>query len=416
MPIDSDAALDTVDRLRGYQRKLLARLVSCRSVRGEPSDIHELCGSELDKLGMEVELVVPQVEELRKHPEWCPPHPAVDTPEALVSVLGSWGEGPGIFLFAHTDTEDPETQPGWKTDPYQATPVENRIHGLGAADDKAGVVSVLAAVRALLPRLEGVRVVVGLVHGKLGGSLGTLPVMARVGEVDSAIYCHPAETGQGMAHFKMASRGFFSFRIETAGRRPPPMEIRTPVSEDPRQGVNALNRLRQVLNAVDDWASRQGVICSINQVEAGANPVVLPERAVALGSVWFGQGTSLDVHQRLSQAAMGAGARSVDLVGMRSNPAEVPLNHILPAATSLAIRAETGVTPKPYPAHVASDIRFPIRCLNAPTVGFGPLAGNFYGPNEWVDTEDMHRATRVIFRMVSSWAIRVTRGAPRRHL
>ena len=119
------------------------------------------------------------------------------------------------------------------------------------------------------PRLQGVRLVVGLVHGKLGGGLGTLPMMARVGEVDASIYCHPAETGLGMTHFKIATRGFFNFRIETAGRRPDPVEIRTPSSEDPRLGINAFTRLRGVLDEVDRWADREGLLSSVNRASAG---------------------------------------------------------------------------------------------------------------------------------------------------
>lgn len=409
MPVDVIAVLRSADRLHGYQRRLLSSLVACRSVRGEPSDVHTLCAEEVERVGMRAELVTPRVEELEQHPEWCPPHPASAQPESLVSVVGSWGEGPGILLFAHTDTEPPHSRGDWETDPYRATDVGDRIHGVGTADDKAGVVSVLAAARALIPHLEGVRLVVGLVHGKLGGGLGTLPAMARVGEVDTSIYCHPAETGQGMAHFKVATRGFFNFRVETEGRRPDPVEIRTPNSEDPRSGVNALSGLRSVMDAVDRWAERRDVLCSFNRVSAGVNPTVLPERAVVEGAAWFRRGTVAEVFGSLAQAAVRAGAGSTQLFGLRSNPAEMPTDHPLVAATTEAIAMETGVTPDRYPAHVASDIRFPIRCLSAATVGFGALAGNFYGPNEWVDAADMHRATRVIVRVVSECADRATK-------
>ena len=155
---------------------------------------------------------------------------------------------------------------------------------------------------------------------------------------------------------------------------------------------------------MDRWADREGVLCSVNWVSAGTNPIVLPERAVAEGSVWFRHGTVAEVYESLNIAALGAGALSTQLFGVQSNPAEIPPHHPIVAATTEAIATETGTTPTLYPAHVASDIRFPIRCLNAATVGFGALAGNFYGPNEWVDTEDMHRATRVIVRIVSAWA------------
>ena len=412
MPVDLEAVLGAADRLRGYERELLGSLVARRSVRAEPSAVHELCAEQLDRLGMEVELLTPRVDDLASHPEWCPPRPAAEEPDGLVSVLASRGSGPGILLFAHIDTERPDPRDGWNTDPFRATEIGGRIHGLGAADDKAGVVSVLAAARALVPHLEEVRLVIGLVHGKLGGGLGTLPAMERVGDVEASVYCHPAETGLGMEHFKISTRGFFNFRIEAEGRRPAPVEIRTPNSEDPRQGINAFERLQGVLDAVDRWADREDLLCSVNRVSAGVGPTVLPEQAVAEGAVWFRRGTFAGVYERLAGVAMEAGARSTALFGVRSNPAEVPSGHPLVDLTARAVRAETGAAPRIYPAHVASDIRFPIRCLGAATVGFGALAGNFYGPDEWVDAEDMHRATRVLIRIVSAWAGHLTDGRP----
>ena len=148
----------------------------------------------------------------------------------------------------------------------------------------------------------------------------------------------------------------------------------------------------------------------MNWVSAGVNPIVLPERAVAEGTVWFRHGTVGEVYESLDSAALGAGALSTERFGVQSNPAEIPPDHPLVAATTRAIATETGTTPGVYPALVASDIRFPIRCLNAATVGFGALGGNFYGPNEWVDAGDMHRATRAIIRIVSAWADRVSHG------
>ena len=150
-------------------------------------------------------------------------------------------------------------------------------------------------------------------------------------------------------------------------------------------------------------------ICSVrwNWVSAEVNPIVLPERAVAKGTVWFRHGTVTDVYRSLDRAALRGGALSTERFGVPSNPAEIPPDHPLVTATTRAITTGTGTTTGVYPAHVASDIRFAIRCLGIATVGFGTLAGNFYGHNEWVNAEDMHQATRVIIRIVSAWADRV---------
>ncbi|MYG92694.1 MAG: M20/M25/M40 family metallo-hydrolase [Acidimicrobiia bacterium] len=214
-----------------------------------------------------------------------------------------------------------------------------------------------------------------------------------------------------MSQIKVASSGYFNFRIKTSGRRPDPVEIRTPQSEDPRLGVNAFSRLRSVLEAVERWAeNKDRVVCSVNRVAAGADPLVVPEQAVAEGAVWFQSETASQLYDRLSRVALEAGASSTAMFGLRSNPARIPTDHPLVVATKSAITAETGIIPGLYPAHVASDIRFPIRCLGVPAVGFGCLGGNFYGPNEWVNADDLHRSTRVLVRMVSAWADRATRS------
>ena len=97
----------------------------------------------------------PRVDELERHPEWSPPNPVAAEPERLMSVVGSVGEGPGILLFAHIDTEEPDPRADWDTDPYRATEVGGRVYGLGTADDKAGVVSVLSAAPRLAPATAG---------------------------------------------------------------------------------------------------------------------------------------------------------------------------------------------------------------------------------------------------------------------
>ena len=170
--------------------------------------------------------------------------------------------------------------------------------------------------------------------------------------------------------------------------------------------------MREVLEEVDRWSERKGVLCSVNGVAAGTDPIVLPERAVAEGAVWFRDGTghSYRDSREPGRGRLWGGALSTRRFGLQSNPAEIPSDHPLVRATTSAIAVKTGITPDLYPAHVASDIRFPIRCLNAASVGFGALGGNFYGPNEWVDTADMHRATRVLVRIVSDWADQATVG------
>ena len=83
--------------------------------------------------------------------------------------------------------------------------------------------------------------------------------------------------------------------------------------------------------------------------------------------------------------------------GLRANPAETAWDDTLAVQLRSAVTDITGREPVPYADHLASDIRFPIRLWRAASLGIGSLGGNFYGPDEWVDLEDLVRLVAALF-------------------
>jgi acetylornithine deacetylase/succinyl-diaminopimelate desuccinylase-like protein len=150
----------------------------------EEGKIADLFANYMSDLGLDVEMM--------EVTHWAKPGQKTRQP---IGRLKGTGGGPSLMLNGHMDPG--VEMSGWSVDPYGAKFEDGWVWGMGAHDDKGGVVAAICAVEAIVrsgTRLRGDVVVTPVVAHKLGGA-GTRALMAKGLRTDLAINMeHSANT------------------------------------------------------------------------------------------------------------------------------------------------------------------------------------------------------------------------------
>ena len=401
---------------RGELVDLLSSLVRVQSLSGESAaEAQQLVQNYLGQLPYRIEESTDRPSRYEQHAEFMHPNPPGDGP--FVNLIG-WPENPGdrqFAIFSHIDTHSMDD--GWETEPLEPVIRGNRMYGLGTSDDKGGIAAMLVAAAVMAEAGEPLPVVMSL-HGKGGGSRGSLPVFDRLSKTDHGIgavlYSHPAETGRGLEDIKNAVMGVVDFELTVSGWRAPPMEIGSIDSSEWGDGGNALDMCWKALehlrqSSFKDVQFNLGIMEGGDRIGSVADNAKARFRLKFTGAHTWGDllETARDELQEFARSVTRDGASytlSIEPVGYRTNPGaadwDAPVSRVLRGA----IEDVSGRAPDAYPNHYAGDIRYPIRLLGVPAYGIGSIGGNFYGPNEWVDLDDLVKLVAVLAQTMSGWS------------
>lgn len=134
-------ALDTVfDEVK----ETLASLVSLPSIAWPSFDQSHVAASAEAVAGLAREAGFPSVDILT-----APTASGEEGAPAVVARREGPAGSPTVVLYAHHDVQPTGDEALWNTSPFVATEIGDRIYGRGAADDKAGVLVHLTALRLL---------------------------------------------------------------------------------------------------------------------------------------------------------------------------------------------------------------------------------------------------------------------------
>ena len=247
--------------LEGELFALLAGLVSIPSAfpPGDTSRIAAFCGDFLSSLGYE----------RRIH----------ERTKGVVNLVARLGAGkPSLVFNAHADTVDVGERAAWRTDPWKATLVDGRVHGLGACNSKSAM-----AVHLWLAREAARRG--GPKHGELVftlvgdeenlGSNG-LAYLREISAVRPDTLIVAAQTRNRLV---LEERGVMWVRAVTRGR--------AAHAGAPHAGDLAILRMNRVISEVErslapeilarKSASGQQSTLSIGKIRGGENTNVVPD-------------------------------------------------------------------------------------------------------------------------------------------
>jgi acetylornithine deacetylase len=399
--------VDAVDEQWAVNR--LSAMVAVPSVGGTPaeSEVQHLLAGWLDELGCDVDTWRIDLDEAAT---------AADAPGQEVERTEAWGAvgtvpaaesgPPALILSGHTDVVPPGDLSLWDGDPFVPRIAGGDLHGRGACDMKAGVVSALAALAAV--RRAGVRLVRPVaLHGVIGEEDGGLGAWATIRRGHLGDLCVIPEPTAGAV--VTANAGALTFRLEVEGR------AAHAAMRD--RGVSAVEKFAFVHAGLQEFeAERQKDAdprfsgsdypygLSIGRVQAGDWASSVPDRLVAEGRYGVRLGEPVPVAQEAFAARLAAicaadpwlAEHPVRLAwtGGAFASGQLPAGHVLLPTVQAAVADAGGGTTEERAIAAGSDLRQYV-AAGIPTLHYGPGDLNLaHGPLERVPLAEVVTAAR----------------------
>jgi acetylornithine deacetylase len=401
----------------------LQKLVQLPSLPGYEQKAQHFVADKLRSLGLAVDVVSSEFDELKDHPAFC--DDGVPFRERL-NVVGCWrGSGPipksaaprSLILNGHMDVVPTSSESLWSESPWSGAIRNGQLYGRGSCDMKAGVTANIFAVQTL--QAMGFRpaadVLIESVIGEESGGVGTLTTIIKGFKADAAIITEPTQL-----RLCPVQSGALTFRVRVSGRA-------MHACMKPH-GVSAIEKFYLVLQSVQGLERRRHVeyknalyedpnnIAPVNfgTIRAGEWPSTVPDELVVEGRFGVLPGESTDAARQAMAAALASAAAADPW--LREHPPELewfegqfesgqtPLDSPIVRTIAESHSNLFGSAPVVQGVTYGSDLRLFTNHGNTPAVLYGP--GSIFDAhtvNEHVDLEEVMAATKVLAYIVTQW-------------
>lgn len=328
------------------------------------------------------------------------PEVAPGRPNVIARLPGSGG-GKTLILNAHMDTVGVA---GMSIPPFDAHVEGGRLYGRGSADTKAGLAAMIAAGEAV--RRAGLRlrgdVIVAAVADEEYSSLGT-EHLVRTERGDGCIIAEDTALNMMVAH-----QGFAWYEIETVGRAAHGMH--------PQDGIDAIAMMGRVLGELERLDRE--VICKDvhplagravfhnGTISGGSEPGIYPARCSLQIEIGCNPGSTMSV-RRSEIDAMLARLADADprfqanvVVHVEREPFNGDPEAEIVRTLGACIAEVTGREAAIVGENAWMDAAL-VQAAGIPTVVFGPRGGGFHAAVEWVETDQVIAAARILAETIA---------------
>jgi acetylornithine deacetylase len=410
-------ALEYIEKRRMSVVEFLRMLIAIPSVTGDEFQIQKFIAKRLKGMGLQVDMWEPDIAELKKHPAYLPPDRGYKNRPNVVGIYKGIGGGRSLLFNGHVDVIPSGPADAWKHPPWSGEMEGSRLYGRGASDMKSGLAAMTMAVQALIDlriKLRGDVILEYTMDEEATGN-GTLACVTRGYKADAGICCETSSL-----HVQPACIGRIWFEILVRGK-PAGIQRRW-------EGVNAIEKGYAVVKAIAAleqiridqlshplYPDKMGSLpCMVGVFQSGSFPSAFPDTCLLKGSLATLPGEETQkvkesfVDHVLTFSKTDPWLRDhppeVVFKGYCGDPAEISPKHPIVLALSNKFKQVMGKDSQITGRQGAADIRYLIKYGQTPTAIFGPgLSEQMHANNEWVDTDDLVAATKVLAMTIMEW-------------
>ncbi len=419
LPIDPGAKraiLDAVDTLRSDNEATLARLVRHKSLLGH----EQSCLADMEilyrELGLDTRRIVVDPAVLQDLPGWSPPLIPYAGRDPVVGLhRPREAKGRSLMLQGHIDVVPEGAADLWTSPPFEPDIRDGRMYGRGVADMKAGVVSVMTALRAL--QIAGLQpaadlTLAAVIEEECTGN-GALAVMHALPAPSACLIPEPGPA------LLVAEVGVVWAWITVTGR---PAHV-----SEMQEGVNAIEAAGIVAAAFKPYEAEMNraerrhfafaghnhpININLGTIEGGEWNSSVPTRArigmrVGVMPGYSSKLVAADIRRLVNEAAADPRLRGtavkLEFKGFMADGCVFPADQKISRAIDHFHTELSGTALRPYAGTGLTDARHYVLYQGTEATCYGPSGDNIHAIDESVDLQSLHDVTKTIALLIAGW-------------